>query len=162
MNKETAERIKRLRQEVKDLGRDPKDYRYDHGSQNAWRREKSWVCILCSNNKEALVNWQDFVEGEFQRKRWGPLSSDPTRDYPHTTVLGLDDKSEQRTLHQAVMGKKEEVIDHINGDHYDCRRWNLRHGSVEQNNQNRHPRATSRKVSCKTIPLETNYVPLLI
>lgn len=160
MNKDTAERIKRLKQEVKDLGRNPKDYRYDHGAKNAWRRDGSWVRILCPNNREALVDWSDFVNGKLYADRWGPLNSDPLLDYPHTTALSLEDKSKQLCLHQAIMGSiTDRVIDHINGDHYDCRRSNLRHVTTKQNNQNRHPRSTIRRNCIK--PIQSEYVPLL-
>lgn len=161
MNKETAERIKRLKQEVKDLGRNPNDYRYDQGAENAWRRDGSWVRILCSNNKEALVDWNDFVAGKLYADRWSPLSSDPLKDYPHTNILCLEDKSKQLSLHQAIMGSiADRVIDHINGDHYDCRRSNLRHVTTKQNNQNRHSRTTICKSCAKTAQPKCMYKEL--
>lgn len=159
MTKDTAERIKRLKQEVKDLGRNPKDYRYDYGAMNAWRRENSWVRILCPNNREALVDWSDFVEKQLYSNRWANSSTNPLLDYPHTNILSLEDKPKKLYLHQAVMGSKTGcVIDHINGDHYDCRGWNLRHGTTAQNNQNRHPRSTGSRTSVKPMPSE--YVSL--
>lgn len=148
MTKDTAERVKRLKQEVKDLGRNPKDYRYDYGAMNAWRRENSWVYILCPNNIEAIVDWSDFVDKQLYSNRWANSSSNPSLDYPHTNVLSLEDKPKKLYLHHAIMGSKaDRVVDHINGDHYDCRGWNLRHGTTAQNNQNRHPKAIIRK-SC--------------
>ena len=156
MYKDTAEQIKRLQQTVIDLGRNPKDYRYDRDAHNPWRREGPWVYILCSNNKEAIVDWSDFVKYRLNTITWGPLSSDPKKDYPHATVLGLDDKSQQLSLHQAIMGYvADRVIDHINGDRYDCRRSNLRHVTTAQNNQNRHTHIPSRKK-----PVSSEYVSL--
>ena len=160
MNKDTAERIKRLKQEVLDLGRSPKDYRYDYGALNAWRRSGAWVYILIPTNREAIVNWTDFIEHELYTKRWTNSSSNPLLDYPHTNVPSLDDKPKKLYLHHAVLGSKAGcVVDHINGDHYDCRSWNLRHGTTEQNNQNRHPRQNTNKVVYKSARAE--YVPLL-
>jgi hypothetical protein len=162
MNKDTAERVKRLKQEVKDLGRNPKDYRYDYGAMNAWRRSGAWVYILIPNNREAIVNWTDFVEQELYHKRWANSSSNPLLDYPHTNVLSLDDKPKKLYLHHAVMGAKTGcVIDHINGDHYDCRSWNLRHGTTEQNNQNRHPRPKATGSTRKNRSADVHYVQLL-
>ena len=157
MTKDNAEKIKRLKQMVINLGRNPKDYRYDWDAHNPWRREGPWVYILCSNNREAIVDWSDFVERKLNTTTWGPLSSDPKKDYPHATILGLEDKGQQLSLHQAIMGSvADRVIDHINGDHYDCRRSNLRHVTTAQNNQNRHPHLYKRNKTERT-----EYVPLL-
>jgi hypothetical protein len=168
MNKDTAERIKRQKQEVLSLGRNPKDYRYDLDTKNPYRIEHtrfgSSAYILVNDGeqgKEAVVDLDVFYTKRCYSFHWTRLSSDPTKDYPHTNTYDCTGKKINLSLHALVMGTEDgKVIDHINGDHYDCRSWNLRRGTIAQNNQNRHPRHKVIRATRKVKSTDAHYVPL--
>ena len=166
MNKDTAEHIKRLKQEVKDLGRNPKDYRYDLNTQNAYRIEHtklgSYAYMLVNDKehgKEARVDLKYFYEKRCYSYRWIRLSSDPKKDYPHTNIPDGCGKLFNLYLHALIMGSEEGlVIDHNDGDHYNASKSNLNHVTPAQNNQNRHPHLYSKQAIQKST--QANYVPL--
>lgn len=132
-------RTKDLRQMVRDLGRNPKYYRYDFGAKNPWRLEGTHVYILINNGKEAKVDWVDFIGKRLYSYRWTALSSDPSKDYPHTNIPDLYGKPTNLYLHILIMGSVSGlVVDHFDGNRYNASRSNLRHVTTKQNNQNRH------------------------
>jgi hypothetical protein len=146
MNKDTAERIKRLKDEVRKLGRNPKDYYYDWGAQNAYRIEHtklgSYAYILINDKKhgiEAKVDLDCFYTYRLYSYRWIRSSSNHKKDYPHTNIPDRNGKLTNLLLHVLVMGTVEgKVIDHNDGNHYNASRSNLNHVTTAQNNQNRH------------------------
>lgn len=163
MTKDSAERIKRLKAEVVALGRNPKDYRYDLGTQNAYRIERtklgSFVYMLINdkeNGKEARVDLKYFYEKRCYSFRWNRSSTDPRYDYPHTNIPDSNGKPFNLHLHVLIMGaEKGMVIDHNDGDHYNASRSNLNHVTTAQNNQNRHSNLASSK---RKVPIQ--YVSL--
>ena len=166
MTRDTAERLKRLKAEVQTLGRDPKDYCYDFGALNAYRVERtkfgSYAYILINDKqqgKEARVNLADFYTLRLFSYRWHRSHSDPLNDYPHTNVPDSTGKKVNLMLHTLIMGTAhEQVIDHIDGDHYNASRSNLHHVTLAQNNQNRHPSSVTRHKRPSTST--TTYVSL--
>ena len=164
--KHDAERKKYLMEEVKSLGRNPKDYRYDLNTQNAYRIEHtklgSYAYILINDKQgglEAKVDLKDFYVKRLYSYRWVRMSSDPRRDYPHTNILDGSGKLVNLPLHVLIMGTIEGmVIDHNDGDHYNASRSNLNHVTTAQNNQNRHPSRKMNKYSNK--PAGAEYVAL--
>lgn len=166
MTKDTVERIKRLKAEVLSLGRNPKDYRYDLSTQNAYRIEHtklgSYAYILINDSecgKEARVDLDCFYVLRLYSYRWIRSSSDPQKDYPHTNLPDSTGKLTNLYLHALVMGSiTGKVIDHNDGDHYNASRSNLNHVTIAQNNQNRHPRPAISKKYYK--PAQTRYVNL--
>jgi hypothetical protein len=148
MTLDCAARIKRLKQEVIDLGRNPKDYRYDLDTKNAYRIEHtklgSYAYILINDKKqgrEARVDLRDFYIKRVYSYRWIRMSSNPKKDYPHTNTWDSTGKLVNLMLHVLIMESEEGlVIDHNDGDHYNASRSNLNHVTLAQNNQNRHPR----------------------
>lgn len=165
MTKDTVERIKRLKYEVVQLGRNPKDYRYDLGTQNAYRIKHtklgSYVYILINDKKhgkEARVDLDCFYTKRVYSFRWIRSSSDPKKDYPHTNTYDSTGKLVNLQLHALVMGTVDgKVIDHNDGDHYNASRSNLNHVTTAQNNQNRHPNPiySKSKISAQYVPLYT-------
>lgn len=155
MTKDAAERIKRLRAEVAACGRNPDDYRYDLGTQNAYRIEKTklgeYVYILIpykneNRGREARVDLDCFYSLRIYSYRWVRSSSDPRKDYPHTNLPACNGKLINLYLHVLVMGNiAGKVIDHNDGDHYNASRSNLNHVTTAQNNQNRHSKPVYRK-----------------
>ena len=162
MTKDSVERIKRLKQEVIALGRDPKDYRYDLNTQNAYRIEHtklgSYAYILINDKKhgvEARVDLSDFYIKRIYSYRWVRSDSDPKKAYPHTNTYDSTGKKFNLLLHILIMGTVDDmVIDHNDGDHYNASRSNLNHVTVAQNNQNRHTAPCHKKA------VSTQYVNL--
>ena len=160
--KDTVERVKRLKDEVAALGRNPGDYRYDLGTLNAYRIEYtklgSYAYILINDKKqgkEAKVDLNEFYTKRCYSFRWIRSSSDPQKDYPHTNLPDSTGKVVNLYLHVLVMGTiPGKVIDHNDGDHYNASRSNLNHVTTAQNNQNRHPWPK------KTRQIRNEYVPL--
>lgn len=161
--KDMIEKIKRLKEEVAMLGRNPKDYRYDLNTQNAYRIEHtklgSYAYILINDKKygkEARVDLSCFYTKRLYSYRWIRSSSNPKKDYPHTNIPDSTGKLTNLYLHVLIMGTVEgKVIDHNDGDHYNASRSNLNHVTTAQNNQNRH---SSSYVAKKSV--SQNYVPL--
>lgn len=166
MTRDAAERLKKLREEVKCLGRNPKDYCYDFGTQNAYRIEHtklgSYAYILINDKKfgkEARVDLDCFYIHRLYSYRWTRSSSNPTLDYPHTNIPDSTGKLFNLYLHVLIMGTVGgKVIDHNDGDHYNASRSNLNHVTIAQNNQNRHRTTTSKQRRPHYAP--TEYVPL--
>lgn len=168
MTKDNAERIKRLRDEVRAFGGNPKDYCYDFGARNAYRIEHtklgSYVYILICDKerlhfREAKVDLDCFYEKRVYSYRWCRSNSDPKHDYPHANIPDRNGKLFNLQLHALVMGTIEgKVIDHNDGDHYNASRSNLNHVTTAQNNQNRHTSTTSSKKPNKNV--RANYVSL--
>lgn len=146
MTNDAIERIKKLTEEVKRLGRDPKDYCYNFGALNAYRIEHtklgSFVYILINDKqsgKEARVDLDCFYTLRLYSYRWCRNHSDPAKDYPHTNIPDSNGKKFNLMLHTLIMGTiPGKVIDHNDGDHYNASRSNLNHVTTAQNNQNRH------------------------
>lgn len=165
--KDDVERCNRLRAEVIALGRNPDDYKYDLGTQNAYRIEHtklgSYAYMLINDKehgKEARVDLKDFYEKRCFSFRWVRLSTDPLKDYPHTTIYDSTGKPVNLTLHALIMGKETGmVIDHNDGDHYNASRSNLNHVTVAQNNQNKHSNVRTNRYAHKSVSIK--YVPLL-
>ena len=166
MTKDTVERIKRLKAEVLSLGRNPKDYRYDLNTQNAYRIEHtklgSYAYILINDSecgKEAKVDLDCFYILRLYSYRWHRSNSDPRIDYPHTNIPDSTGKKFNLQLHTLIMGiVSGKVIDHNDGDHYNASRSNLNHVTVAQNNQNRHAHLTCSGKYNRRTPVE--YVTL--
>lgn len=158
-------RIKKLKEEVSKLGRNPKDYQYEHCARNAYRIEHtklgSYAYILINDEaggKEARVDLDSFYTLRLYSYRWSRSHSDPKRDYPHTNIPDSTGKKFNLQLHTLIMGTLPgKVIDHNDGDHYNASRSNLNHVTTAQNNQNRHPVRTAKKYSNN---MHNNYVPL--
>ena len=92
---------------------------------------------------------------------WYRSSSNPAFDYPHTNIPDATGKIVNLQLHALIMDKiVGKVIDHIDGDHYNASRSNLRHVTTAQNNQNRHKR-TQLKSKYITSKFVTEYIPLV-
>lgn len=167
MNKDTGERLKRQRQEVKDAGRNPKDYRYDMDTKNPYRIEHtklgSYAYILVNDKdtglgKEVKVDLSDFYTLRLYSYHWFRSSSDPKKDYPHTNTWDSNGNLINLLLHVLIMGTVDKkVIDHNDGDHYNASRSNLNHVTTAQNNQNRHPHLYPRKK-----PISAEYVSLYV
>ena len=163
MTKDNVERIKRLKQEVLDLERDPKDYCYDLNTQNAYRIEHtklgSFAYVLVNDKqhgKEAKVDLDCFYTKRVYSFRWNRSHSDTRKDYPHTNTYDSAGKRVNLQLHALVMGTIDgKVIDHNDGDHYNASRSNLNHVTTAQNNQNRHSNLASSK---RKVPIQ--YVSL--
>ena len=163
MTKDNVERIKKLKQEVIDLGRNPKDYRYDLSTQNAYRIERtklgSFAYVLVNDKqhgKEAKVDLDCFYTKRIYSFRWNRSHSDPRKDYPHTNTYDSTGKRVNLQMHALVMGTIDgKVIDHNDGDHYNASRSNLNHVTTAQNNQNRHTKFIHSKHEIPTL-----YVPL--
>lgn len=156
-------RIKDLKAEVVYLGRNPKDYRYDLNTQNAYRIEHtklgSYAYILVNDDKhgqEVKVDLGDFYTKRLYSYRWMRSSSDPKKDYPHTNTWDSTGKLVNLLLHVLIMGAEpDRVIDHNDGDHYNASRSNLNHVTTAQNNRNRHTQTSPRKKA-----ISTEYVSL--
>lgn len=165
--KDNTERVKRLKAEVADLGRNPDNYCYDLNTQNAYRIEHtklgSYAYILINDRlhgKEARVDLSDFYTARCYSYRWVRSSSDPKKDYPHTNIPDSTGKLVNLLLHVLIMGKgADKVIDHNDGDHYNASRSNLNHVTPAQNNQNRHSSTRTNKYNRKAVSAE--YVSLL-
>lgn len=130
------------RRTLKQLQFDKKIYSIK-GARNPYRRHGNDIYILCANGKEAIVDEIDFINKYLYKHLFYSCSSNPTCDYPTTKVLNPfgTDLGDFNTckLHKLVLGELDGYVgDHINGDHYDCRRKNLRFCTIAQNNQNRH------------------------
>jgi hypothetical protein len=168
MAKDTIERIKRLKEEVKKFGRDPKDYCYDFGAQNAYRVEHtklgSYAYILVNDKscgKEAKVDLADFYTLRLYSYRWSRSNSDPAKDYPHTNIPDSTGKKFNLQLHLLIMGTAYgRVVDHNDGDRYNASRSNLNHVTIAQNNQNRHSIPASNNLYKKEKNIIAAYVPL--
>jgi hypothetical protein len=166
MTKDSAERIKRLKEEVVKLGRDPKDYRYDLGTQNAYRIEctklGSYAYLLINDKKhgrEARVDLDCFYLKRLYSYRWIRSHSDLRKDYPHTNIPDGSGKLVNLLLHVLIMGTVEgKVIDHNDGDHYNASRSNLNHVTTAQNNQNRHPASALNRKYYRNV--QSEYVSL--
>ena len=162
-------RIKKLKEEVSKLGRDPKDYCYDLNTQNAYRIEQtklgSYAFILINDKgygKEAKVDLADFYTLRLYSYRWHRSNSDPSKDYPHTNIPDSTGKKFNLMLHTLVMGTVPgKVIDHNDGDHYNASRSNLNHVTTAQNNQNRHPASAMYNIYNKKKDVTLKYVSLL-
>lgn len=168
MTKDAAERIKRLREEVAACGLNPKDYKYDLNTWNAYRVEKTkfgeyvYIVVPYKNEnrcREARVDLDCFYSLRLYSYRWIRSSSNPKKDYPHTNTYDSTGKRVNLLLHILIMGGTitGKVIDHNDGDHYNASRSNLNYVTTAQNNQNRHSISLyeKRKIS-------TQYVPLFI
>ena len=168
MAKDTAERIKKLKEEVRQLGRDPKDYCYDFGTQNAYRVEHtklgSYAYVLINDKRcgrEAKADLADFYTLRLYSYRWYRSNSDPAKDYPHTNIPDSTGKKFNLMLHTLIMGTVPgKVIDHNDGDHYNASRSNLNHVTTAQNNQNRHDSSALYKLYKKEKNVTATYVPL--
>lgn len=166
MTKDTAERIKRLKDEVRVLGRNPNDYCYDLNTQNAYRIEHTKLgsyAFMLINDKaggiEARVDLDDFYTLRLYSYRWVRSHSDPRKDYPHTNIPDRTGKKFNLQLHALIMNAVPgKVIDHNDGDHYNASRSNLNHVTIAQNNRNRHPRLILNRKSPKVT--RTEYVSL--
>jgi hypothetical protein len=148
MTKDASERIKRLKSEVLELGRNPEEYLYDLNTLNAYRIEHTklgdYAYILINDKqlgKEVRVDLYDFYTKRLYSYRWTRSNSDPIKDYPHTNIPDGTGKKINLQLHVLVMGGvvPDKVIDHNDGDHYNASRSNLNYVTIAQNNQNRHP-----------------------
>ena len=166
MTKDSAERIKRLKNEVAACGLNPADYRYDMNTMNAYRIEKTklgeYVYIVVPHKnenscREAKVDIDCFYSLRLYSYRWIRSSSNPKKDYPHTNTYDSTGKRVNLLLHIFIMGGtiSGKVIDHNDGDHYNASRSNLNYVSPAQNNQNRHPSPiyAKRKINEQYIPL---------
>ena len=161
-------RIKKLKEEVLKLGRDPKDYCYDYCARNAYRIEHSklgsYAYILINDKaggKEAKVDLDCFYTLRLYSYRWIRSSSDPQKDYPHTNIPDSVGKLTNVYLHHLVMGTVPgKVIDHNDGDHYNASRSNQNHVTTAQNNQNRHPVSAMNYVYNRKKDVTLKYVPL--
>jgi hypothetical protein len=166
MTKDAAERIKRLKAEVAASGRNPNDYRYDLGTKNVYRIEKTklgeYVYILIphkneNNCREAKVDLDCFYSLRLYSYRWIRSSSDPKKDYPHTNTYDSTGKKVNLLLHILIMGGTVvgKVVDHNDGDHYNASRSNLNYVTTAQNNLNRHSVSVyeKRSVSARYVPL---------
>ena len=161
-------RIKKLKEAVIKLGRDPKDYRYDLGTRNAYRIENtklgSYAYILINDKdcgKEAKVDLADFYTLRLYSYHWTRSSSDPQKDYPHTNIPDSTGKLTNLYLHHLVMGSVPgKVIDHNDGDHYNASRSNLNHVTTAQNNQNRHSTSALYNLYNRKKNVLVTYVPI--
>lgn len=161
-------RIKKLKEEVSKLGRDPKDYCYDFGAQNAYRIEHtklgSYAYILINDKacgKEAKVDLDCFYTLRLYSYRWHRSHSNPRTDYPHTNIPDSTGKKFNLQLHALIMGTVPgKVIDHNDGDHYNASRSNLNHVTTAQNNQNRHTSSALYKLYKKEKNVTAAYIPL--
>ena len=167
MTKDAAERIKRLKAEVATCGLNPKDYRYDLNTLNAYRIERTklgeFVYILIPHEtdrlcSEAKIDLDCFYEKRVYSYRWCHSSSDPKKAYPHTNTYDSTGKKVNLLLHHLIMGRPidpKKVIDHNDGDHYNDSKSNLNVVTLAQNNQNRHYTSLyeKRKVSAQYVPL---------
>lgn len=110
--------------------------------KNPIRRARGDIYILLNHGKEAIVTEYDYFEKKIYNIHLHQSRfTTPAADYPVTDIRDSNTKTGRNTLklYEIILGKIPGfVIDHINGDHFDCRRWNLRHGTQAQNNRNRH------------------------
>jgi hypothetical protein len=110
---------------------------------NKYRVDGDTVFILLQNNQECLVDVDDFYEKDLANFTWTLDHKDPKRAYVRTTKILADGKKRPVLIQYKIMGtdlaaKEGRVIDHINGNHLDNRKFNLRFASIRQNNSNRH------------------------
>ena len=124
---------------LKNLNYDKTKYSTKWEAKNPWREEGESVYILVNNGREIKVDRYDFFDLCLYRYHWHSSSTNPAQDYPITNLPDYNGKLMRLGIHQLIAGKKPGlVIDHIDGDHYNASRWNLRHGTTRKNNSNRH------------------------
>lgn len=124
---------------IKNIDWDKTKYSTKYGAKNPWRTEGEHVYILINNGREAIVDKYDFFDLRIYSYHWHSSSTNPAQDYPITNLPDYSGRLTRLGLHQLIAGKKPGlVIDHMDGDHYNASRWNLRHGSIRKNNTNRH------------------------
>jgi hypothetical protein len=110
---------------------------------NKYRVENESVYILLQDGQECIVDTDEFYNKDLAHFTWTLDHKDLKQAYVRTTKTLPDGTKRPVLIQYKIMGteleaRKDYVIDHINGNHLDNRKFNLRFASVKQNNSNRH------------------------
>lgn len=110
---------------------------------NKYRIDGDVVYILLQDGQECLVDIDDFYNLDLAHFTWTLDHTDSKQAYVRTTKTLPDGTKRPVLIQYKIMGtelvaRKDRVIDHVNGNHLDNRKFNLRFASVKQNNSNRH------------------------
>ena len=110
---------------------------------NRYRIDGDTAHILLQNGSECVVDTADFYMLDLAHYTWTLDHGDPKQAYVRTTKELPNGKKRPVLIQHKIMGVADGrycgmVVDHINGDHLDNRRFNLRLATVKQNNGNRH------------------------
>lgn len=110
---------------------------------NKYREDGDVIYILLQDGQECLVDRDDFYELNLAHFTWTLDHKDPKYAYVRTQKSLPDGKKRPVLIQYKIMGtelsaRKNRVVDHVNGNHLDNRKFNLRFASIAQNNSNRH------------------------
>lgn len=124
---------------LKDIAWDKTTYSTKWAAKNPYRIDGPITYILINNGREASVFTRDFWHLRLYSYHWHSSSTKAGYDYPITNLPDFSGYYVRLGMHQLIMGRKDGVvIDHIDGNHYNNTGWNLRYGTIRQNNSNRH------------------------
>jgi hypothetical protein len=110
---------------------------------NKYRVDGETTYILLQDGQECIVDTDDFFNKDLAHFTWTLDHKDPKRAYVRTPKTLPDGTKRPVLIQYKIMetelgARKDRVIDHINGNHLDNRKFNLRFASIKQNNSNRH------------------------
>ena len=110
---------------------------------NKYRVDGDTAYILLQNGQECIVDTDDLFNLDLLHFTWTLDHTDPKQAYVWTSKTMPDGRNRPVLIQYKIMGtelsaRKDRVIDHVNGNHLDNRKFNLRFASVKQNNSNRH------------------------
>ena len=110
---------------------------------NKYRVAGNDTYILLQDGQECIVDTDEFYNKDLAHYTWTLDHTDPKRAYVRTTKILIDGSKRPVLIQYKIMGTELAardgwVIDHINGNRLDNRKFNLRFASVKQNNSNRH------------------------
>lgn len=110
---------------------------------NKYRVDGDATYILLQDGQECIVDTDDFFNKDLAHFTWTLDHKDPKQAYVRTTKTLSDGTKRPVLIQYKIMATELAarpglVIDHINGNHLDNRKFNLRFASTKQNNSNRH------------------------